>query len=112
MDINKLPSEDQTASSRWPHGPLTPAPTALPQPRPPRLPGPLWGLRRKEGGCRGCGIQARGPLEAPKPGPCPPGHSEHAATGNARLAGLACHLLVLRTRWPGAVGSDPVTSPP
>lgn len=94
MDINKLPSGDQTASSRRPR-----TSHARPGPRP--RPGPLARLRAPAGGgwLRGCGIQARGPLEAPKPGPCPPGHPAlpQATPAQGPVASWG--------------GRDPVTSP-
>lgn len=108
MDINKLPSEDQTASSRWPRGPRTPSPVALPQPPPPRLPGSVRGLRREEGDCRGHGVQARDCRRPPSQGHAHQDTQSHRKCWPSR-AGIP--LPVLRTWWPSGVGSDPVTTP-
>lgn len=103
MDINKLPSEDQTASSRWPRGPRTPSPVALPSPRPLASQAPCGGSGVRRVTAVGMGSRP-GTVGGPQARAMP--IRTLRATGNAGQAGPGFHFL---SSGPGGLVGSAVT---
>ena len=112
MDINKLPPEDQTASSRRPKD-LAPSPPPCPQP----CPGPRTrGAEARGGRQHVCGEPAVHGVRARRPSSSqhwsealPPRAPEHPATESTWPKGRAFRLPARGPGRPGGVGPDPET---